>query len=106
MPTVALLAPMKPELRPLLKRLPLEREERGGMVLHTGTVDGVDIVATRTGIGTALATEVTEELLDTVDVDHVIVVGIAGGVGPDVDIGDLILPEVVILGDTGSEHRP
>jgi len=97
---------MKPELRPLLKRLPLTREERGGMILHTGSVEGTDLVATMTGIGTALATKVTEQLLDTVDVDHVIVVGIAGGVGPDAAIGDLVLPEVVILGETGSEHRP
>ncbi len=34
------------------------------------------------------------------------VVGIAGGVGPSVDIGDLVVPEVVVNGPTGNEYRP
>ena len=34
------------------------------------------------------------------------VVGIAGGVGPSVGIGDIVIPEVVVDGPTGNEYRP
>jgi len=35
----------------------------------------------------------------------VVVVGIAGGVGPSVDIGDIVIPELVVDGRTGEEYR-
>ena len=35
-PCVAFLAPMKSELRPLVKKLSLERVERGDAIFHTG----------------------------------------------------------------------
>ena len=74
--------------------------------MHTGRVGNADIVATKTGIGTALATSATERLLGLGDFDRVMVVGIAGGVGPTVGIGDLVIPEVVVDGPTGNEYRP
>ena len=69
--------------------------------MHTGAVGNADVVATTTGIGTALATSATERLLGLGDFDRVMVVGIAGGVGPSVGIGDLVIPEVVVDGTSG-----
>ncbi len=102
---IALMAPMKPELAPLVRKLDLQRREADGVRLHEATVDGIDVVATITGIGTAAAISATERLLDTIAVDHVVVVGIAGGVGPTVGIGDLVVPEVVLDGDGGTAYR-
>ena len=62
------------------------------------SVGNADVVATTTGIGTALATAATERLLGLGDFDRVMVVGIAGGVGPSVEIGDIVIPEVVVDG--------
>ena len=45
-------------------------------------------------------------MLDNLDVDHVVVIGIAGGLGPQVQVGDLLIPEVVINYDTGIETHP
>jgi len=103
---VAMMAPMKPELAPLVRKLKLQRRDVGELRVHEATLDGVEIVATITGIGTEAAIAATERLLDAVDVDHVLVVGIAGGVGPTVDIGDLVVPEVVLDGDGGTAYRP
>jgi len=97
---------MPNELRPVVKRLGLERTgERGGMPVYTGAVEDVDIVATRTGIGPALAEAATEQLLDMTDVDRVIVVGIAGGLAPVSAVGDLIVPEEVVDDATGERFR-
>jgi adenosylhomocysteine nucleosidase len=103
---IALLAPMVPELRPLLKRTSLTREEHGGTVVHTGRIGRTDVVATMTGIGTQPARDTTARILDLFDVSHVVVVGVAGGVGPSVAIGDLVIPEAVRDGADGPTYRP
>jgi adenosylhomocysteine nucleosidase len=99
---VALLAPMPSELRPLVKRGELRREG----AFHRGRVDNVDVVASTTGIGTRAAAAAANRILDAGDVDLLIVVGIAGGVGDAVAIGEVIIPEVVIDGPTGSRFQP
>jgi nucleoside phosphorylase len=103
---VALLAPMRHELRPLVRRLSLRRAGSGAGTLHRGVVGRVEVVATTTGIGTRAAARATERVLDTAAVDHVLVVGIAGGIAPDLRIGDLVVPERVVDLASGAEHRP
>lgn len=97
---------MQPELRPLAKRVPLTREEIASRVVHSGTIGDVELRATITTMGTDAATAATEFVLDHLDVDHVAVIGIAGGLGADVQIGDLLVPEVVVNYDTGVESHP
>ena len=90
-----ILAPMPSELRPVVKAFGLRKGRSGGLDGHVGTVGGAEVVATTTGIGTELAAEAARRLLDRGEVDHVVVVGIAGGIGPSVTIGDLVIPSVV-----------
>ncbi len=105
--TVAMLAPMIPELAPLKKKIPLERTDEGnGAYTHIGQVGAVKVVAVITGIGMKPAMETTERLLDEIQVDHLMVVGIAGGMGPTIEIGDLVIPEVVVDEATGKQFRP
>ncbi len=103
---VGVLAPMRSELRPVVKAFGLQPAQLGGVSVHTGSVGNADVVATTTGIGTALATSATERLLGLGHFDRVMVVGIAGSVGPSVGIGDIVIPEVVVDGPTGREYRP
>jgi adenosylhomocysteine nucleosidase len=98
---VGLLAPMPSELQPLAKALSLSRTDNG----WTGTAGPIDLIAAKTGIGTRLAAAATERLLDTGGVDHVMVVGIAGGMGTS-RVGDLVFPEVVVDKASGNEFRP
>jgi adenosylhomocysteine nucleosidase len=103
---VGVLAPMKSELRPVVKAFALKPERIDGVDVHTGQVGNADVVATTTGIGTALAVAAAERLLGLGAFDRVMVVGIAGGVGPSVGIGDIVIPEAVVDGTTGTEYRP
>jgi adenosylhomocysteine nucleosidase len=103
---VGVLAPMKSELRPVVKAFGLKPAVVGGVPVHTGAVGNADVVATTTGIGTLLATTAAENLLGLGTFDHVMVVGIAGGVGSSVRIGDIVIPEVVVNGQGGSEYHP
>jgi adenosylhomocysteine nucleosidase len=103
---VAILAPMQSELRPFVRFLSLKRARSGAGALLSGAIGRVDVVATTTGIGTRAAARAAARMLDSTHVDHLIVVGIAGGIGPTVDIGDLVVPDLVIDLSTGTEHRP
>jgi adenosylhomocysteine nucleosidase len=103
---VAVLAAMKPELKPFVRRLSLERGSLGDLVVYRGRVGDSEVVSTVTSMGIVAAADVTERLLDRCEVDEVLVIGIAGGIGPDVEIGDLVVPEAVIHGNTGVEYTP
>jgi adenosylhomocysteine nucleosidase len=57
-------------------------------------------------MGTARAAAATTAMLERHEVDRVVMIGIAGGIGPSVAVGDLVVPEVVIDGATGAELVP
>jgi adenosylhomocysteine nucleosidase len=99
---VAFVCAMPMELKPLIRKLSLQKGPDG----HTGTLGPHPVIAIVTGMGTKLATAGVERLLGAVQVDRVVVVGITGAVENDTPIGALILPEVVVNSETGSEHRP
>jgi len=100
---IALVCAMPMELRPLRRKLGLTKSDVG----YTGRVGDHDVVAIVTGMGTALARQGIERLLDAVsNVDRVIVVGITGAIENETPIGTLVLPELVVNSGTGSEHRP
>jgi adenosylhomocysteine nucleosidase len=93
---------MPMELRPLRRRLRLRKTGPG----HVGRIGDRAVVAVVTGMGTARARAATIRLLDTVDIEWVIVVGITGAIDSDTPIGTLVLPELVVNGADGSKHRP
>jgi nucleoside phosphorylase len=87
---VAFVTAMDLELRPLARLLP------------------PDAVTAVIGVGPAAARRATESLLTRCAVDHVVVVGVAGGVDPELEIGELVMPKIVVDRETGAtfEHRP
>ena len=96
-----MLAPMEPELQPLVRRLALEPDDD----LHRGRHNDVDVLALLTTIGMAAATGATRRMLEH-EVDWVMVVGVAGGVDHTIEIGSVIVPEVVVDRATGGRFTP
>ena len=101
---IAFVCAMPMELRPLTKRLGLTKATLGGGPARTGALDGRDVVAVVTGMGTQLATAGIERLLEAVTPVQVLVVGITGAVDDETPIGALVLPERVIDHASGREH--
>jgi adenosylhomocysteine nucleosidase len=97
---------MPMELKPLVRKLALRKTAVGDVKAYSGTLGGREVVAVVTGMGTKLATDATEGLLNAFEVERVVVFGITGAVENDTPIGTLVLPEVVVDSATGSEHRP
>jgi nucleoside phosphorylase len=95
---------MKPELKPLVDMLSLQRDPGDGPPEYRKTFGNTSVVATLTLIGTKAATKATERLLKDDDIDHVVVIGIAGGVPASTKLGDVLVPEAVVDAATGKEY--
>jgi adenosylhomocysteine nucleosidase len=104
---IALLAPMASELRPVVKALALRKTSAlAPLTAYEGELPGraARLVAVLVGVGTQPSAAATATLLQAAEIDHVVVVGITGGVRPDAHIGQLVHPEVVVHGPSGREH--
>ncbi len=97
---------MQSELRPLVRALSLKRSGSGDPTLLYGALDRMEIVATTTGIGTRAAAQAAERILDSGAIRHLVVVGVAGAIGPSVDVGDLVVPQFVVDLSTGAQFQP
>jgi adenosylhomocysteine nucleosidase len=93
--TLGFLAPMPSELEPLQERLALTADGTGLDAAHHGRHRDHAVIALLTGVGMSRAGARASHLIDAFAVDHVIVVGVAGGIAPHLSIGDVVVPEAV-----------
>ena len=98
---VAVLAPMRPELKAVVRAGGLTRTPGDDVLSHRGAAGEWSVSAGLIGIGPALAREATRRVLESGSFDHVMVVGIAGGLDPALPIGALIVPSRVQLHPAG-----
>ena len=103
---VGLVVPMPIEMRPIVSKLSLQRSVIDGVEVRKGRLGTVDVVAVLCGIGTTRATERTRWMLEHVRPDSVIVAGVAGALGADLGIADVVVPAVVLDHDSGKEFVP
>jgi nucleoside phosphorylase len=76
----------------------------------TGRVGNSDVTAIHIGMGPPLTRTAASRLFDEtapgyVPVDHVMIAGICGGLDPDLEVGTLINPEIVIEYSSGATYR-
>jgi len=103
---VMILAPMASELRPVVRATSGLRSSAGGEVVYRGRRGAAVVTAAMIGVGPRAAAEATRRLLDVVRSERVIVSGIAGGIDPAIEVGTIVVPEIVLDLATGREFRP
>jgi len=103
---VLLLFALPFELEPTADRLGLRDEDGAG--LRVGETARHRIRAAVTGVGRARADAACRELVERRRPEWVLFSGFAGGLAPDLAVGDLICPERVVLweGERFDEERP
>ena len=99
---IAVLTAMRSELRPFVRAAGLARTGD----VWSGTLGRYEVAASTMGVGMVGAAEAAERVVKGADVERVLVVGIAGGIDARLPIGHVVVPEVVVDGATGAEHRP
>ena len=102
---VAVLAPMQPELKAIIASFGLKPATADPVFSHTGTAGEWSVASLTIGMGPALARDATRTTLAAAPFDHVMVVGIAGGLDPALPIGSLLVPSRVQLYPDGPEYR-
>jgi len=102
---LAFLAPMPAELEPLQAAMALHADRPGPTAWHTGSLDGRPVVAALCGIGVRRATARAHEILHAHTPAHVIVIGVAGALAAHLQVGDVVIPDVVVdLADDRELH--
>ncbi len=93
-PRVAIISAFAPELALLRKELSQPREHQvNGVAFTTGTLRGHSVLLFLSGMSMVNAAMNTQLALDRFAVSHILFSGIAGGVNPDLNIGDVNVPE-------------
>lgn len=101
------LAAMATELRPLVRALELRPRPVGGVDARCGQIaGGRAAVAAVVGVGPSAAGRTAGRLLDAVEVERVLVIGVSGGIDPSLPVGSLISPDSVVERDTGATWFP
>ncbi len=78
------------------------REAVAGISIHHGTLDGRAVVLAESGIGKVNAALAATVLFDRFGCGGIVFSGVAGGVDPNLDVGDLVIAEHVIQHDYGA----
>jgi adenosylhomocysteine nucleosidase len=92
-PRIAVLSAFEPELKLLLTRLqgPVKHSVNG-VAFTTGTLEGKPVVLFLSGISMTNATMNTQLVLNRFRVTNIVFSGIAGGVNPQLHVGDVTVP--------------
>jgi adenosylhomocysteine nucleosidase len=97
---IGIIGAMDEELEILLKQIILERVEiKANMKFNSGKLYNQDVVVVRSGIGKVNAAICTQILIDDFDVDKIVNVGIAGGIGEEVYPGDIVIADNLVQHD-------
>ncbi|MBC2580642.1 5'-methylthioadenosine/adenosylhomocysteine nucleosidase [Clostridium sp. DJ247] len=97
---IGIIGAMDEELAILLKDMEIESTKvKANMNFNYGKVYNQNVVVVRSGIGKVNAAVCTQILVDDFNVDKVINVGIAGGIGKDVYPGDIVVADSLVQHD-------
>ena len=97
---LAIVSAMWPELRALRAELAEVRTlRRAGRELHTGMLRGRPVVLALSGIGKVAAAATAALLLERFELEALLFTGVAGGLGPAVRVGDVVVAEALLQHD-------
>ncbi|MFD2704034.1 5'-methylthioadenosine/S-adenosylhomocysteine nucleosidase [Salibacterium lacus] len=97
---IAVIGAMDEEVELLKSKLENRREEEsGGTRFFSGKMYGADVVLIQSGIGKVNAAAATTLVLEKYKPDLVINTGSAGGLNPELNVGDLIVSKEVRYND-------
>ncbi len=113
-PSIVIIAAMKEEVAPLVRKLEQRRPTTLGVAGVEGIMAGLGCLVVWCGVGRTAAGRTARALLDQLDgvVEHTFVVGLAGGLDPSLEPGALVEPGRVValsgeprgLGDGEPQH--
>lgn len=97
---IALISALHEELAEVLALMPDEHKiDHAGREFWQGHLHGHEVVAVCSGMGKVAAAATTATLLARFEIDQVIFTGVAGGLQPGVEVGDIVVSHTVLQHD-------
>jgi adenosylhomocysteine nucleosidase len=97
---LALVSPLEEELRALLADV--ERQDLvrvAGRDFHLGRLHGHDVALVLSGIGKVATAATATLLIERFSARAIVITGVAGGVHPDMQVGDVVVADTVMQHD-------
>ena len=96
---------MEPEVELLKNAMLIEREDQlAHTTAYTGTLNGKNIVLIQSGIGKVNASIITVLMLERYDIDYVINTGVAGAMGENLKVTDMVVSTSVAHHDVDATN--
>ena len=90
--TIGVMGAMEVELELICREMVVEKSDTiGDNVYWLGRLHSVPCVMVRSGVGKVGAAQTAQSLIMEYDVDAVIFTGVAGGINPELNIGDIVI---------------
>ena len=101
-PRTGIISAMDNEISLLLKNADIDYvSEIGGEKFYAGSLCGKDVVIVKSGIGKVLAAAGASALLNNFNITSVLFTGIAGGVGDETKVLDVVVADKLVQHDYG-----
>lgn len=98
-PSICILGAVRQEISGLKSRMRVEEQVRiGKSDLWRGTLEDQPIILVRTGIGKKNAVASLAGVMERFPLRMILSIGYAGGLDPDLDVGDLLIAENILGG--------
>lgn len=100
---VGIISAMDNEIDLLLKNAQIERVDQiGGLDFNVGKLCGKDVVIVKAGIGKVYSSAGTAAMISNYNISSVIFTGIAGGVGDETKVLDVVVATDLVAHDYGT----
>ena len=101
-PRIGIISAMSNEVDLLLKKAEIDRVDTvGGVDFNVGTLCGQPVVIAQAGVGKILSAAGMAAMLNNYDISEVLFTGIAGGVGDDTHVFDVVIATQLVQHDYG-----
>lgn len=92
MKKIGIIGAMELEVETLKEKMEVKaKTQKAGMEFFEGTLNNVEVVIVRSGVGKVNAGMCTQILADLFEVTHIINTGVAGSLEAKIDIGDIVV---------------
>ena len=97
---IGIIGAMDVEIKELLSKMENTAEEKQGLLeFYIGKINGCECVVVKCGVGKVSAAVCAQTLILRYNPDAVINIGVAGGIGEGIQIGDLVISKSVVQHD-------
>lgn len=92
MSKIGIICAMDDEVIAIKRKMHIEQiDEKMQMLFYRGLLEETEVVVVRCNVGKVSAAVCTQTLIDAYGVSYIISVGLAGGLSPDLLVGDIVL---------------